>query len=106
VKTLQLAPEAVDELSDAAKWYADRAPGVEQRFLNEVERLLHKLTRRPRSFPLLPEMPEDVEVRRAKTARFPYVLVFIELDEEIRVLAVAHNKRRPGYWLDRLLSSP
>ncbi|MCP4594404.1 MAG: hypothetical protein GY842_27045 [bacterium] len=46
-----------------------------------------------------------MKVRRASLSRFPYALVFIELDEEIRVLAVAHDKRRPGYWLDRLLSS-
>lgn len=33
---------------------------------------------------------------------FSYTLVFLELKEDIRVIAVAHLRRRPGYWLDRL----
>jgi len=34
--------------------------------------------------------------------RFPYAMIFMDLGTEIRVLAVAHAKRRPGYWLDRV----
>ena len=34
--------------------------------------------------------------------RFPYAVIFMDLGTEIRVLAVAHAKRRPGYWLDRV----
>jgi hypothetical protein len=29
-------------------------------------------------------------------------VIFMDLGTEIRVLAVAHAKRRPGYWLDRV----
>jgi len=43
------------------------------------------------------------EVRKAPVARFPYnVLYAIEPDERIRVIAVAHQKWRPGYWRKRL----
>ena len=34
--------------------------------------------------------------------RFPYAVVYIELDNEIRVLAVAHTSREPGFWRGRL----
>jgi hypothetical protein len=47
-------------------------------------------------------MAVDLEVRRALLPRFPYALVFLELQAEIRVLAVAHAKRHPDYWLNRL----
>ncbi len=47
-------------------------------------------------------MAVDLEVRRALLPRFPYALVFLELQTEIRVLAVAHAKRHPDYWLNRL----
>ena len=47
-------------------------------------------------------MAIDLEVRRALLPRFPYALVFLELQTEIRVLAVAHAKRHPDYWLNRL----
>ena len=41
-------------------------------------------------------------IRRARLPCFPYAVIFMDLGTEIRVLAVAHAKRRPGYWLDRV----
>jgi hypothetical protein len=62
-----------------------------------------------------PEVPDELaevveldgvdarlDVRRALLARFPYALVFLILEEGVRILAVAHAKRRPGYWLGRV----
>lgn len=56
----------------------------------------------PASFPRLLNMPADLVIRRARLPRFPYAVIFMDLGTEIRVLAVAHAKRRPGYWLDRV----
>jgi hypothetical protein len=36
--------------------------------------------------------------------RFPYAVVFLELETEIRILAFAHKRRRPAYWQQRLRS--
>jgi hypothetical protein len=47
------------------------------------------------------ELPEAAEYG-ALVPRFPYAVVFIDLGTEVNVLAVAHAKRRPGYWLNRL----
>jgi hypothetical protein len=47
-------------------------------------------------------MPEDLAIRRARLPRFQYAVIFMDLGTEIRVLAVAHAKRRPGHWLDRV----
>jgi hypothetical protein len=41
-------------------------------------------------------------VRRCRIRRFPFALVFVELDAEYLVLAVAHVRQRPGYWKKRL----
>ena len=57
---------------------------------------------RPRSFPRLQDVDATLEIRRALLARFPYALVFLVREDEVRVLAVAHAKRRPGYWLSRV----
>lgn len=46
--------------------------------------------------------PLDLIIRRALLPRFPYAVVFIDLGAEIRILALAHAKRQPGYWLDRV----
>jgi len=45
-----------------------------------------------------------LEVRRALMSVFPYALIFLELKREIRVIAVAHTSRRPGYWIYRVRS--
>ena len=44
----------------------------------------------------------DLEIRRALLPRFPYALVFLSTEVEIQVIAVAHNKRLSGYWLQRI----
>jgi len=39
--------------------------------------------------------------RKVRTHRFPYVVLFVHDDELVRVFAVAHRGRKPGYWLNR-----
>jgi plasmid stabilization system protein ParE len=102
MKPLSLAAEAIDELSEAAGWYESKRPGLASEFLDEIERILPLIQDRPRSFPRLLDPAPELEIRRAFLPRFPYAIVFIELRLEVRVLAVAHAKRRPGYWLHRI----
>jgi plasmid stabilization system protein ParE len=102
VKPVSLSPEAVVELTEAASWYEARQPGLAIRFLQEIDQAGHAIRSRPLSFPRLANMAADLVVRRALLPRFPYALVFLELQAEIRVLAIAHAKRHPNYWLNRL----
>ena len=102
MSVVRLSPEAVDELAEAAVWYRARRPGLELEFLAEVERILPVIRDSPASFPRLLDLPVDLVIRRALLPRFPYAVIFMDLQTEIRVLAVAHAKRRPGYWLDRV----
>jgi plasmid stabilization system protein ParE len=41
-------------------------------------------------------------IRRALLKTYPYAVVFREGEEEILILAIAHGKRRPGYWRKRM----
>jgi toxin ParE1/3/4 len=102
VTVARLAPEATAELVEAALWYQAQRPGLESEFLDEVDRVLPLIESSPESFPRLLDMPADLVIRRARLPRFPYALVFMDLGEQVRILAVAHAKRRPGYWLDRV----
>lgn len=90
------------ELAEAASWYETRQPGLAIRFLQEIDQAQHAIQSRPLSFPCIANTTVDLEIRRDLLPRFPYVLVFFELQAEIRVLALAHAKRRPDYWLNRL----
>ncbi|HSF01565.1 MAG TPA: hypothetical protein VLA62_01055 [Solirubrobacterales bacterium] len=102
MKVVRLSPEAIDELLEAAEWYRGRRPGLEAEFLAEVDHVLPLIGNSPAAFPRLLDLPADLVVRRALLPRFPYAVIFMDLGEHIRVLAVAHSKRQPGYWLDRV----
>ena len=102
MSVVRLSQEAVDELAEAAAWYGARRPGLGLEFLAEVERILPMVDDSAASFPRLLDLPVDLVIRRALLPRFPYAVIFMDLQTEVRVLAVAHARRRPGYWLDRV----
>lgn len=102
MKGVRLSQEAIDEFLEAAEWYEARRPGLGADFLAEVDRVLPLIGNSPAAFPRLLDLPADLVVRRALCPRFPYAVIFMDLGEHVRVLAVAHAKRRPGYWLDRV----
>lgn len=98
-----LHPEARSELRRAALWYDEQSPGLGDEFVAEVSAVLHRIGEAPRSFaPWLEAFAASGEpIRRAVVHRFPYVVAFEVHPEEVLVLAVAHGKRRPLYWLRR-----
>lgn len=102
MKSVRLAPEAVAELANAAAWYDGQRAGLGTELLVTVEAMLSSLTERADSFPRLLDVPNDLVLRRALLPRFPYGLVFLVGEAEVRVIAVAHLRRRPGYWLSRV----
>jgi hypothetical protein len=54
----------------------------------------------PESYPAWPgTRAEGPLIRKATIQRFPYVIAFEEHERHLLVLAVAHSKRRPLYWL-------
>ena len=102
MKRAGLGREASAELAEAAAWYDEQRQGLGSAFLDAVEEVLSAVAERPASFPQL-ERPSEPLVRRALVQRFPYALVFVELGGgESRVIAVAHAKRDPRYWIQRL----
>ena len=54
-----------------------------------------------RKFPFLGEEIEP-EIRRCLVDRFPYALIYGIEDQTIIVIAVAHTRRDPHYWMDRV----
>lgn len=102
MKAVELSPSARVELHAAAEWYEREYPGRGHRFYDAVERALLMIAALPTSAPLWPGVPVALGVRRRLVRGFPFALAFRELGETIRVEAVAHVHRRPGYWRQRL----
>ena len=101
---VRFAPEVAEEIGEAVLWYEARQLGLGTELLLGIERLVPIIQRRPRLFPRLQVFEVRFEIRRARLPRFPYALVFLVCERDLRVLALAHAKRRPGYWLDRVQS--
>ncbi len=85
------------ELDDATGWYERESLAAAQRFISAFRSLVADIAKMPERFP-----PVRREARQAKLRRFPYYVIFACEQDSITVLAVAHFKRRPGYWHDRL----
>ena len=99
---LELHPEARAELRSAALWYDERRPGLGDEFISEVSAALDRIGDAPESYPPWPRTQvAGPMIRKATIQRFPYVIAFEEHEQHLLVLAVAHAKRRPLYWLTR-----
>jgi plasmid stabilization system protein ParE len=68
------------------------------RFDDAVRAALRWIGDRPRTWSADPNLPG---ARRFVLKRYPFVIVYVERDETVDVLAFAHTSREPGYWRDR-----
>lgn len=94
---IRFRPAAAREFAADYRFYRKQYPGRGDRFVDAVEQALARVVRSPLTFPVL----HEPDIRSAKVFRFPYRVVYIVIGEDIDVLAVAHAKRRPGYWRRR-----
>jgi plasmid stabilization system protein ParE len=86
-------------LREATDWYRDRSEEVAIRFAQEVRQTLQHLEQFPSTGAYVPGVA-DPDVRRLPVHNFPYHVIFIRLATHLSVLAIAHDRRRPGYWND------
>jgi toxin ParE1/3/4 len=98
---LRVSEEAAVEMAEAARWYERHRRGLGGEFLAEIDKALVRLEGSPRTGTPVPGI-EDTDVRRLFVRRFPYHVVYIELPDRLQILAVAHDRRRPRYWVGRL----
>lgn len=99
---LELHPEARAELRSAALWYDVRRPGLGDEFIADVSAALDRIGEAPESYPAWTRTRAAAPlIRKAIIQRFPYLIAFEKHAQHLLVLAVAHAKRRPLYWLTR-----
>ena len=100
-RPVSFEPEASHELEAAALWYETQRSGLGLTFLAAVDEAVDQLTTWPEAGTLVPGVPAHLKVRQAPVVRFPYRVAYLVMSRELRVLAVAHTRRRPGYWRSR-----
>jgi plasmid stabilization system protein ParE len=95
---VSLASEAEQDLVEGARFYAREANSeLSHAFINEFERSAALLRGQPRIGAVW-----RGPVRRLPLRRFPYSIIYYLRETEVRVLAVAHQSRKPGFWRGRL----
>ena len=84
------------ELADAFRYYESKQPGLGESFRDAAWDAVQRIRRLPTACPTL-----GGAIRRCRLRRFPYAIIYAASDTEIIIIAVAHLRRRPGYWRGR-----
>lgn len=91
--------DVLDEVERTARWYERERRGLGDEFLGELDDALARIEG---GAPGARPVPEEPRAHRVYLARFPHAVVFVHAGAECFVVAVAHTKRRPGYWRSRV----
>ncbi|MGQ0812949.1 MAG: type II toxin-antitoxin system RelE/ParE family toxin [Gemmatimonadota bacterium] len=92
-------PLAEAEIDAATGYYSERSRTVSRAFIAEFEHLVNVIRRHPQIGTLI-----GPHTRRVTMRHFPYNIIYVEIGNRggIHLLAVAHNRQRPGYWASRI----
>ena len=101
MKQVRISEEAAAEMAEAARWYETHRVRLGADFLDAVNATVATVADVPGIGSPVPEVL-DQAIRRCPVRRFPYHVVYMELQDRLQILAVAHDRRRPGYWKGRL----
>jgi plasmid stabilization system protein ParE len=88
---------AAQEYRTARSWYARRSRRAATRFIQAIDKAILQIAENPKRWPLY-----DNNHRFVKIKKFPYLLLYrLRAANQLTVVAVAHAKRRQGYWRRR-----
>jgi plasmid stabilization system protein ParE len=92
---VKLHPDARAELRAVRNWYHERSPLSAFAFVQTVAIAISRIREAPNTFPLADHAHES------SFFKGPFNIFYQSRETEIVVVAVAHQKRRPGYWSSR-----
>lgn len=99
---IRFTEDAAEELEQAAAWYEQECSGLGAKFLDATESALTLLKE---DFPPLAPVFGEADTKGVKQLllhMFPFSLIVLPGNNEMIVVAVAHQHRRPLYWSDRI----
>ena len=96
-KDYRFHPLAWREVEDADSWYLSRSYDASVEFLSDLYAAVEEISKAPQRRPNY-----IFGTRRFVMQRFPFSVIYLDDHELVTVVAVAHSKRKPGYWKDRV----
>jgi toxin ParE1/3/4 len=97
MKPVVFLSAAEAELNEAQAYIDAQRTGLGESFLIAINEAIKRIRKNPRGF----QRYRRTGYRFCIVRRFRYVIYFRELADRIRIVAVAHGSRRPGYWRRR-----
>lgn len=91
---IRLTPFARKEVNEAADFYETSRPGLGTEFTNEFNVVYERIRLHPHAGTIFKN-----NYRQQILNRFPYTVYYTVIEKEIVILAIAHQHRKPGYWL-------
>ena len=95
-RTVRFHPDAIAEGQAAYEWYRDRNPSAANAFVAELDHAIRQIQDNSEGWPM-----HMHGTRKFLFRRFPYQVIYRIIESTIYVIAVAHGRRRPGYWKSR-----
>jgi len=83
------------ELEDAARFYELEYSGLGFAFKEEVRKVALRIAEHPEAWSI-----ERGDVRKGLLHKFPYKLLYSIEQDHIFFIAVAHQHRKPDYWIE------
>jgi plasmid stabilization system protein ParE len=96
MRRIEFLRGARDDFDKSFDWYAKRSVRTALRFAGAVDAALASVTMNPTRLASM-----DGIHRACPVKRFPFRVVYRIVEDCVVVVAVAHARRRPGYWKDR-----
>ncbi len=93
--TVEFLEEAEKEFLEAVIWYESKEIGLGTHFRNEIARVINRIAEDP-----LLWRERSGGYRRVNCPVFPYYIPYFIREDKIIIAAIAHDRRKPGYWVD------
>ena len=94
--SFRILSDASEELEACVSYYNSQRSNLGTEFLAEFERTAERILKLPNAARMVGD-----DIRSKPIHRFPFYILYRSLEGEITIVAVAHRRRRPRYWLDR-----
>jgi toxin ParE1/3/4 len=96
-RRVEIEAEATAEAIEARIWYAARDTDLAVEFMRELDRAVEVIADRPDRWPA-----DRRDTRKYHLRRFPFRVVYLFDPQRVRIIAIAHDRRKPEYWKDRI----
>ncbi|MBI5166220.1 MAG: type II toxin-antitoxin system RelE/ParE family toxin [candidate division NC10 bacterium] len=93
---VEFHPAAAEEVAAAVQWYRERSEEAARALVAELDRAVAMIAEAPERWARYVK-----GTRRFLLRRFPFAVVYRQRQDVVEVVAVAHARRRPGYWRQR-----